>query len=58
MAENGVKEYFDNPIVFLILIAIAVTAFQLFGRWIGQTTNSNGVSLFFGGPGTEGNKNG
>lgn len=50
----SVKESLDNPIIFLLLIALAVTAIQAIGRYIGAATNNNGVNTFFGGTGTNG----
>jgi hypothetical protein len=42
-------EHLDIAIVLLILIALFVCALQAVGRHVGNSTNSPGVTAFFGG---------
>lgn len=48
-ASGGVSEHFDIAIIMLILIAFFVYGFGAVGRYIGNTTNSPGITAFFGG---------
>jgi hypothetical protein len=55
MAEEEVKEkaslrdHIDNPIMVIIILAIAVSAVQAFARSAGNRFNQPGVVSFFGG---------
>jgi len=43
------KEKLDNPLFFLVMIAVFVYAFGSFGRWAGAKISSPGLVTFFGG---------
>lgn len=43
------RDHLDNPLVFLVLIALFVYGVGCFGRAIGNRFDSPGVTSFFGG---------
>jgi hypothetical protein len=45
----GFSEHFDSAIVMLVLITVFVFAIAAFGRYIGNKTNTPGLTAFFGG---------
>lgn len=47
--SDGVREKLDNPLVFIIVLTVAVSAGQMLGRWLGTKANAPGVRSFFGG---------
>lgn len=47
-AVFGKKEHLDNPLVFLIMLTVFVSAGQKVGQWAGVRANSPGIASFFG----------
>ena len=45
----GFREHIDNPIVFILLIVLAVYAFGAVGRSAGSALHMPGLVAFFGG---------
>lgn len=43
------KERLDNPLFFLAMLALFVSAFQAVGRWTGAKIGSPGLVTFMGG---------
>lgn len=43
-----VKEHFDNPLVFIVLISVGVAAVFKLGQWTGHKIGAPGLSSFFG----------
>lgn len=43
------RERMDNPLVFIVLIAVGVAAVFKLGQWAGNKVGSPGLTSFFGG---------
>ncbi len=48
MASEDIRRHADNPLVFILLIAIGVAAVFKLGQWAGLKIGSPGLSSFFG----------
>ncbi len=42
------RERMDNPLVFIVLIAVGVAAVFKLGQWTGHKVGSPGLASFFG----------
>lgn len=47
--KADMRDHLDNPVVFLVVIALVVYGVGCFGRAVGNRTNQPGVTAFFGG---------
>jgi hypothetical protein len=48
MASEDIRRKADNPLVFIVLIAIGVFAVAKLGQWTGHKIGAPGLSSFFG----------
>lgn len=48
MASEEFRRRADNPLVFIILIAVGVAAVFKLGQWTGHKIGAPGLSSFFG----------
>lgn len=47
--KASMRDHMDNPLVFLLVIAVFVYGVGCFGRALGNRMNAPGVTSFFGG---------
>jgi hypothetical protein len=50
VSTEDVRKHADNPLVFVIILALIVTALQRVGSAIAGHYGSNGAKQFFDGP--------
>lgn len=48
MASEQIREKADNPLVFVLLVAIGVAGVFKLGQWTGHRLGMPGLSSFFG----------
>lgn len=46
---HEIREQLNNPLVFVILVAIGVRSTSLIAEWWAKAKHHNGLSTFFGG---------